>query len=220
MALLSIREKRNLHRSRMSKRLRRVMENLFSGCIHRVFERSLLSRRRRLHSEAKGSIGGIRQNWGELGGGRRWIRSESGVRFIELEQQAAIRHNSIISFFRTFLPSSSSRYDSSRCSRIHVHQYPTVAGDDFTLAFSLSSSRILPSWTEKIENSKSQIPNISLSGAVLYASGIFFGRDSVYLCVRSLSKIQFAQGMSRKHLGKDSLTTRLCRVSIRVYTYI
>lgn len=94
------------------------------------------------------------------------------VRFIELEQQAAIRHNSIISFFRAFFPSSLC-YDGTRRPRDTQapHVYQSGGGQGFTpasslkrgvsLFLSLSSRTSYPSHPDEIENSKSQIPNIS-----------------------------------------------------------
>lgn len=95
------------------------------------------------------------------------------VRFIELEQQAAIRHNSIISFFRAFLPSSP-RYDGTRRPRDtqapHVYQpaaaedsppHPSRREDRFSLSLSFSCQVPRIPHSGEIENSKSQIPNIS-----------------------------------------------------------
>lgn len=108
------------------------------------------------------------------------------VRFIELEQQAAIRHNSIISFFRAFLPSSP-RYDGTRRPRDtqapHVYQ-PAAAEDspphpsrrEDCLSFSLSLVKSLVS----LILAKSRIPNpksqTSPERSAVHASGIFFGR--------------------------------------------
>lgn len=118
------------------------------------------------------AVSRIRQNWGEQGVDS--VRTR--VRFIELEQQAAIRHNSIISFFRAFLPSSP-RYDSSRCSRTYT---PIRSSRRLHPRSSLSSS-LLVSFV-LTENREFQIPNLKHLSTrnVLYASGIFFGRD---LCV-------------------------------------
>jgi len=106
------------------------------------------------------------------------------VRFIELEQQAAIKHNSIISFFRTFLPSSPC-YDGARRPRDtqapHVYQSATAEDSppyfprrEESVSLFLSSS---PSYSSSWRNREFQIPNPKHlpSGARLHASGIFFG---------------------------------------------
>jgi len=129
------------------------------------------------------------------------------VRFIELEQQAAIRHNSIISFFRAFLPSSP-RYDSSRIHpRGSRRPHPRSS-----LYSSFSVSFVL------LENRESQIPNTSLSA--LYASGIFFGRGpcvcvSMYIC-----KIVIKDTIRSTSVVETDVTILLPRVCPSLYACI
>lgn len=82
------------------------------------------------------------------------------VRFIELEQQAAIRHNSIILFFRAFLPSSRPCYDSSRRSGIQApHVYIKSAERGFALAPSRSEEPLFELYLSSWQNREFQIPD-------------------------------------------------------------
>lgn len=136
------------------------------------------------------------------------------VRFIELEQQAAIRHNSIISFFRTFLPSSP-RYDGTQRPRDTQAPHVYQSSRGFTLASSPKRGVSLFFSLSLVESlvflilAKSRIPNpksqTSPERSAIHASGIFFGK--LRLEGPLLKTLQLVGCRSHKDRGNNSRRT-------------